>query len=108
MVPNIYRAAHKYPHFCKGCGGFYLGQALKVYCAPECRKKHNPVKTNEARLEAALNGDPNASLIIGIGAVPYLLEAIREQQAALQATQTEHPDKYRPMCREVLERWRIE
>jgi len=61
-----------------------------------------------ARLEAALNGDPNASLIIGIGAVPYLLEAIREQQAALQATQTEHPDKYRPMCREVLERWRIE
>ena len=37
-----------------------------------------------------------------------LREAVREQQAALQATQTEHPDKYRPMCREVLERWKIE
>ena len=37
-----------------------------------------------------------------------LREAVSDQQAALQATQTEHPDVYRPLCRAVLEKWRIE
>lgn len=68
-----------------------------------------------AKLEGALDGDPNTSLILSIGAVPYLLECIREQQAALESakarllilegsTESAH---YNHVCA-VLAKWRVE